>query len=188
MNLASETGCCLVCVLHQNKAPDDKTLRGSLGTELGNKCFEEFECKKDDNRVFYCQQVSTRKYDISTPLTFTVDSKGMPHLFTAQEKGETITPEGASSGGTMNKEYMVNGKVNYRKVFDTLLPEGTSLRACVLKRKFMELTGIQDCSWYGYMRNMALNEGYLKRIAYTPQWVEYARVGGDSPPASPLPI
>ena len=40
MNLASETDCCIVSVLHQNKASDDKNLRGWIGTELTYKSFE----------------------------------------------------------------------------------------------------------------------------------------------------
>lgn len=42
LHVASEYQPCIVCVLHQNKAIEDKTLRGALGTELQNKSFETY--------------------------------------------------------------------------------------------------------------------------------------------------
>ena len=43
LSLASWSRACIVCVLHQNKALEDKTLRGALGTELQNKSYETYE-------------------------------------------------------------------------------------------------------------------------------------------------
>ena len=42
MHLASAVGCCMVCVLHQNKSAEDHNLRGWIGTELMNKAFEVY--------------------------------------------------------------------------------------------------------------------------------------------------
>lgn len=81
LSIASFSNACIVCVLHQNKALEDKTLRGALGTELQNKSFETYECQKDpDTRIFTMHQVATRKYDITQKLEFTVDSSGLPVL------------------------------------------------------------------------------------------------------------
>ena len=79
LSLASWSQACIVCVLHQNKALEDKTLRGALGTELQNKSFETYECQKDpDTRIFTMHQIATRKYDITHKLRFTVDNEGLP--------------------------------------------------------------------------------------------------------------
>ena len=68
MRLASEQHCCIVSLLHQNKSPEDRNLRGWIGTELTNKAFEVFECRKDKDGVFSFSQQLTRKYDIMDTL------------------------------------------------------------------------------------------------------------------------
>ena len=79
LSIASWSNACIVCVLHQNKALEDKTLRGALGTELQNKSFETYECQKDpDTRLFTLRQTATRKYDITQKLEFTVNQEGLP--------------------------------------------------------------------------------------------------------------
>ena len=81
LSVASWSNACIVCVLHQNKSLEDKTLRGALGTELQNKSFETYECQKDpDTRIFSMRQVATRKYDITQKLEWTVDDEGLPIL------------------------------------------------------------------------------------------------------------
>lgn len=85
LSIASWSNACIVCVLHQNKSLEDKTLRGALGTELQNKSFETYECQKDpDTRIFTMRQVATRKYDITHKLEFTVDDNGLPACAEAQ--------------------------------------------------------------------------------------------------------
>ena len=78
MKVAQLARCCIVCVIHQNKAAEDRTLRGSIGTELTNKAFEVYECEKLPSRTFVLTQKLTRKYDIVDALYFTVDDRGLP--------------------------------------------------------------------------------------------------------------
>lgn len=96
LSIASWSNSCIVCVLHQNKSLEDKTLRGALGTELQNKSFETYECQKDpDTRIFTMRQTATRKYDITQKLEWTVDAEGLPILEQGarnQEQGHTSTP------------------------------------------------------------------------------------------------
>ena len=81
LGVASYLNTCIVCVLHQNKSLEDKTLRGALGTELQNKSYETYECQKDpDTRIFCMRQIATRKYDITAKMEFSVDSSGLPIL------------------------------------------------------------------------------------------------------------
>lgn len=90
LGVASFYNCCIVCVLHQNKSLEDKTLRGALGTELQNKSYETYECQKDpDTHIFTLRQIATRKYDITAKLEFTVDGNGLPIL----EAKEMMTRE-----------------------------------------------------------------------------------------------
>lgn len=79
LHIASFANACIVCVLHQNKAVEDKTLRGALGTELQNKSFETYECAKDpETHVFTIRQTATRKYDIMHKMQFRVNDDGLP--------------------------------------------------------------------------------------------------------------
>lgn len=71
--------CCIVGVLHENKAEEDKSLRGAIGSELANKCWEAFEVMKDfDTEVFTVEQVFTREITIKNKFCFLVDNTGMP--------------------------------------------------------------------------------------------------------------
>ena len=75
MKLAQETGCCLVCVLHQNKGAEDRNLRGWIGTELMNKAFEVYSCEKaKPENIFVVEQTHTRKYDLGELLFFRMDA------------------------------------------------------------------------------------------------------------------
>ena len=74
MKLAQQTGCCLVCVLHQNKGAEDRNLRGWIGTELMNKAFEVYACEKvKPENIFVVEQTHTRKYDLGEMLFFRMD-------------------------------------------------------------------------------------------------------------------
>ena len=74
MQLAQTTGCCLVCVLHQNKGAEDRNLRGWIGTELMNKAFEVYSCEKaKPENIFVVEQTLTRKYDLGQLLFFRMD-------------------------------------------------------------------------------------------------------------------
>jgi hypothetical protein len=98
LGIASFSNACIVCVLHQNKSLEDKTLRGALGTELQNKSFETYECQKDpDTRIFSMRQVATRKYDITQKLEWTVDDDGLPVVEARSDEAmrrEAIRPTG----------------------------------------------------------------------------------------------
>lgn len=128
LSLASWSGACIVCVLHQNKSIEDKTLRGALGTELQNKSYETYECQKDpDTRLFTLRQTATRKYDITQKLEFTVNQEGLPVM----------------EQGTRNQEQRQNGyslyaeQVNAAEIVPKVFGELTTMRACEFKQKTM---------------------------------------------------
>ena len=136
LSLASGSGACIVCVLHQNKALEDKTLRGALGTELQNKSYETYECQKDlDTRLFTLKQTATRKYDIGAKLEFTVSHEGLPVM----------------EQGARNQEPRHNGhnlyeqQINAQAIVPRVFGELRSMRAYDFKQKAMRCSPEVNC-------------------------------------------
>ena len=134
MHLASDGECCIVSILHQNKASEDKNLRGWIGTELTYKSFEVYECSKDSDRIFSVKQTMTRKYDIIDSLQFKVNDEGLPEAISyippapKKEKyplAPTITP--SADGNTSD----------LAKMFEKIIAEGETLRAYELRERFL---------------------------------------------------
>ena len=122
LSIASFSHACIVCVLHQNKAVEDKTLRGALGTELQNKSFETYECAKSiDSHIFTITQIATRKYDMRFKLQFTISSEGLPVpcsnvADTAPSVSLPVNKE------RFNPDYIgPDGKIDKAKLFASLL-------------------------------------------------------------------
>ena len=151
--LASSTQAAIVCVLHQNKALEDKTLRGALGTELQNKAFETYECTKDpDSRIFTIRQTATRKYDLAGKKQFTLSADGIPTTCGYFETDNETKPE---------------------TVFRKVLSEQTELRASVLKTQVKSTFHITSDSLYGTLLSEALRKGILIRRAVSDREVYY---------------
>ena len=104
MHLASETRCCIACVLHQNKSAEDRNLRGWIGTELKNKAFEVYECTKTSERIFVWSQMDTRKYDILDALKFAVDEQGIPYLCSEEQLKEALFNAQRMAADKINKQ------------------------------------------------------------------------------------
>lgn len=129
LSIASWSNACIVCVLHQNKSLEDKTLRGALGTELQNKSFETYECQKDpDTRIFSMHQVATRKYDITQKLEFTVDQDGLPVM---EEEGARNQEQGHKT--TLDPQVIVQTIARGEDVMRA------SVFAKLVKNKFPEM-------------------------------------------------
>jgi len=114
MRLAQETGCCLVCVIHQNKGAEDRNLRGWIGTELMNKAFEVYSCEKvKPENIFMVEQTHTRKYDLDKLMFFRMDNEtGMPIVCDAPTRytamnGCTMTTQTDGNRPYMNREYLL---------------------------------------------------------------------------------
>ena len=166
MHLASENRCCIVCVLHQNKSLEDKNLRGWIGTELKNKCFEVYECTKNAERIFTWNQTDTRKYDIPDKVQFSVDENGIPYLCTpeqlleaqyeAQRKAaEQMQRQGrtASKFPDFNPKYLL-GKQGRKHIFDVkslfadAMNPGTIYSEDALKKQIKLLSNIMKDEIY----------------------------------------
>ena len=172
MHLASESGCCMVCVLHQNKSLEDKSLRGWIGTELANKSFEVYECSKNADRIFSCRQTRTRKYDITDTLRFTVDDEGIPQPCSLQDLDSitrgSATEQKNSANNALNREYVDTNKacgliVDYRKLYTDIMPLGENMLADEVKSRAMSRANIQVPSLYYRVKAAALREGFITR-------------------------
>ena len=109
MHLATAGECCIVCVLHQNKASEDRNLRGWIGTELMNKAFEVYACEKlMPQRVFTLEQTHTRKYDIPDMMYYTVGENGLPVQTTVQVAASDTAKIKKSDLPSLNPEYIVH--------------------------------------------------------------------------------
>ena len=79
MALAQDTNCCIVCVLHQNKAEQDRNMRGSIGTELTNKAFEVFQCEMvKDKDIFRVTHTFSRKQKMKHCFSYRINKEGLP--------------------------------------------------------------------------------------------------------------
>ena len=138
LSIASFCHACIVCVLHQNKAVEDKTLRGALGTELQNKSFETYECTKDpETRIFTVRQVATRKYDLPQKMQFAMSKDGLPMACYVPEEEKTITP----NRPPFNPAYVADGKIDKPKLFNAVLCD-KNLTWTELKESIMETATI----------------------------------------------
>lgn len=165
LRVASEFHTCIVCVLHQNKAVEDKTLRGALGTELQNKSFETYECSKNqDTRIFTIRQTATRKYDMPNKIQFCLDSKGLPVLCESVSEDSGLTP------GAPDKE---NTTLDVREIFRVAMMGNSEMRAGALKAQVMMRNGLRSDSVYGGLLVAALHQGILIRRAVSDREVYY---------------
>ena len=171
MNLASETDCCIVSVLHQNKASDDKNLRGWIGTELTYKSFEVYECNKDSDRIFSVKQTMTRKYDIDEVLQFVVDGEGLPTEVCSQAAARAIA-KSENTANIVTKEATTN--YDAEEVFTTVMQEGEKLRAYELEKRVMERYKSITLNGYLYIKDMAQRIGLLCKTVINPRCVYYS--------------
>ena len=170
MRVAQQARCCIVCVIHQNKAAEDRTLRGSIGTELTNKAFEVYECEKMmPSRTFVLTQKLTRKYDITDSLYFTVDDRGLPHQVGAPVTGErktVVAVEVIARQTGLKAKYLVvhedgSWEVNYQQLFREALAGRGELCGGELRDRVMGLCGMKSAFQYSEMLEKAKADGIL---------------------------
>ena len=170
MRVAQQARCCIVCVIHQNKAAEDRTLRGSIGTELTNKAFEVYECEKMmPSRTFVLTQKLTRKYDITDSLYFTVDNHGLPQQVGAPAAGEVktvVNVEVIARQTGLKAKYLIvhddgSWEVNYQQLFRDALAGRGELCGGELRDRVMGLCGMKSAFQYSELLEKAKNSGLL---------------------------
>ncbi len=166
LKAASEFKTCIVCVLHQNKAAEDKTLRGALGTELQNKSFETYECKKDpETRIFSIQQTATRKYDLPNKIQFCVDKEGLPVGCAAGLEPEQASHADTSQQGGFNSEYVgVDGKIDKAKLFGYILQGGRYMSLAQLRQVVMNVANVRSFNFAFKLIEEARLQGIIQLV------------------------
>ena len=161
LSIASDKHTCIVCVLHQNKAIEDKTLRGALGTELQNKSFETYECSKDDDRVFTIRQAATRKYDIPNKQKFIVNPEGLPVPFA----GEDSPVSTDSADKRFNTAYLLpDGHFDQKKLFGYILQNGRRMAPDQLRQVVMRVGNIKSFNFAGKLIEEAKSQGLIGQV------------------------
>ena len=171
MNLASESDCCIVSILHQNKASEDKNLRGWIGTELTYKSFEVYECSKDTDRIFSIKQTMTRKYDIDEVLQFVVDAEGLPMPVSSQTAARAMAKSANTANTATTKEAITN--YDTEEIFTSVMQQGEKLRAYELQKRVMDRYKSITFNSYLYIKDMAQRIGLLYKTVINPRCVYY---------------
>lgn len=166
LKVASEYRTCIVCVLHQNKAVEDKTLRGALGTELQNKSFETYECAKDiDTRIFTIRQVATRKYDMPGKVQFCVDKEGLPVAVGSDSGLTSEAQDKETQGGGFNSEYIgTDGKIDKAKLFGYILQGGKYMSLAQLRQVVMNVANVHSFNFAFKLIEEARIQGILHPV------------------------
>lgn len=171
MIAAQKHNCCIVCLIHQNKSLEDRSMRGSLGGELLNKAFEVFEVVNRDE-VFSVEQVYSRMDRIKDKFIFALDEKGMPVAQDAirsnymsetapqQETPRTARPQ---FNETYVKEVKKGGFVEFDdvKLFGDALRTGSRLNNTQLRKRVEQLSGIATTQLYYAVFYKARDRGII---------------------------
>ena len=176
MHVAQARNCCIACVIHQNKAVEDKTLRGSIGSELTNKAFEVYECEKLPDRTFALKQKLTRKYDIEQTLYFTVDERGLPQMVGAPAGAvqrsaavhvqSPVRPEDVARRTGLTGRYLTVGpdgswEISHQLLFRDALCGHTELCGSELRDSVMALCGMKSVFQYNALLDKVKASGLV---------------------------
>lgn len=78
LDMADMHDCCIVSVLHTNKAADDHNMRGHLGTILSQKSANVFECAKEQATNIVTVKCVDYRHAPITDFAFGFDGQGHP--------------------------------------------------------------------------------------------------------------
>ncbi len=166
LRVASEFRTCIVCVLHQNKAVEDKTLRGALGSELQNKSFETYECTKNpDTRIFSVRQSATRKYDMPNRIDFCLSPEGLPMACTPPEPSSLSgAPAVRAEKTAFNPDFVSDNKIDKNKLFGYILSDKKQMSLAQLRQVVMKVANIQSFNFAFRVIEEARLCGILDRV------------------------
>ena len=165
LRVASDFHPCIVCVLHQNKAVEDKTLRGALGTELQNKSFETYECSKDqETRIFTIRQTATRKYDMHDKIRFCLNKEGLPVACAAIQEEANTSSAASHDNAKFNPEFVgADGKIDKTRLLRAVLAD-KSLAWNDLRAHIMQAANIRSMHFAETLMQEAQQSGLLQTI------------------------
>ena len=166
MHLATQTECCIVCVLHQNKSGEDRNLRGWIGTELMNKAFEVYACEKLPKRIFSLEQTLTRKYDIEQTMYFEVGDDGLP--VTCGAPTDTSSKDNTDGYPQLNAEYIRHDEhdqwqVDVQRLFSDAIGGRQQVTGAELRSEVCRLSNIRSWKFYNSLLEQAVNDEVIMK-------------------------
>ena len=178
MQLASKNDCNITVVIHLNRTGEKRSLRGWLGTEILHKAFEVYYCEQiEKTDVYAVEQIFTRKYRISEKLYYKITEEGLPevtvkpnfqprdsegHYMSNKPEAYQIRTEKAD---TFNQKYIIRNEGNARQswewnlglLFNDALSDASGLSVDMLKKRVMELSGIQQPKYCDKVFQLAID-------------------------------
>lgn len=115
MRLSGEFNCCVCAVLHTNKAKDDSSMKGHLGTLLLQKASDVLNVRKDDS-TFQVEETDCRNMPIDD-FAFSIDINGIPTtaITSTQAKGQAKLDEYRN---TLNVIFSKHSELSYTELVD----------------------------------------------------------------------
>lgn len=141
LKIATEYGCLISCILHQNKGVDNN-MRGHLGTELLNKVTDCFTVNMKDGRFFVSCQVS--RNEPCSGFSFSIDEENNYHI--------EETPS-----GTMDIE---DQQLKIRRILQSCFLEHQSMSHNELVNVYMRQGSVKETTAKSHIRK-AKEEGFL---------------------------
>ena len=168
MALAKELNCCIVCVLHQNKAEQDRNMRGSIGTELTNKAFEVFQCEmisdNDKMETFKVTHTFSRKKKMKQKLYYRINDEGLPEeVFDYQEKprddlGRWMSPKAVSATVVESLN-----EADLRKLFTNAMEGHTQRPFNEVMAIALKKCSVIDAKAYYHYLDQAVSQGIVRK-------------------------
>jgi hypothetical protein len=168
MALAKELNCCIVCVLHQNKAEQDRNMRGSIGTELTNKAFEVFQCEmisdNDKTETFKVTHTFSRKKKMKQKLYYRINDEGLPEeVFDYQEKprddlGRWMSPKAVSATAIEPLN-----EADLRKLFTNAMEGHTQRPFNEVMAIALKKCSVIDAKAYYHYLDQAVSQGIVRK-------------------------
>ena len=192
MKAAQLHGCCIVCVLHQNKSGESRDPRGWLGTELLNKAFDVFATEKlMPQRIFKLEQLYTRKYDIEQCLYFEVDEEGLPVLCDEPPMSVPTSNNEEVERPALNDDYIIHHpdggwEMDIRKLFTDAMTGYERLTGAALCYRVKLLARIATNNLYRNCLDKAMKCGLLEKSKDNERHVIYSLKRPDT--KRPVPI
>ncbi len=165
ISLAEHYNCCIVMVLHMNKAMEDKNMRGHLGTILAQKSNLVFACEKDRDSNIVTVKCDDYRHAPVPDWSFGFDSEGFPICAEEQVAAKEAAVQAAKA---KNKEEKAQKKEKERKDFlrSILKSAGTSgMVRSQLTEKFGAKAQLQKTASSNFITEM-IHQGMLRSSGY----------------------
>lgn len=174
--------CCILTVLHQNKAAEDNTLRGHLGTEITNKSFEVYVMQRSTDGIFTLHQECSREAALKQDILFQIDDHGLP---VGCHSDNPPQPETQTLGKDYPRDFTgcrpenfrtLDGQYRLREIFEYLLPGHARIQASKCRGLLSGFFGQSGGNVNALIINPALKEHLICKSQAENNRIFYCRI------------